>query len=489
MRSSRTEPGFGPSWSLLADPGGVDRSAGESPSRPTRSAGRTGTGWAKPVSDLAGAAHFRLVDLQTEVVFERRGEGPRELVARSIARHRDLEIVAVLIPGDLDGLEVVHRLAHGRPGTLWFGIGELDESLFLAARQGDDSLAARLGTTVEASRDAELLAAITVSSAEGAPRRPARVVASVLRHLDGQRRFQRAEGRRSVAELSDEDFLRKCVMHDVPESWRGLEPVLERIAAFPIREEENSHKRRFRDVPPESKEAWLADVDFVAFAHLRLVLSEARKYLPGRRSLGMLDLFQEGFLGLRRAVELFDPGRDTMLSTYATYWIKQHIRRAIEASDHFFRKPSYRWGELGSEDVTWKRPLDVDMLDDEALSSRVYPADREREPSEVAIERERRLVVLRTLRGLKLRDRRIIACRRELLKGRSALTLEELAKQHGVTRERVRQIQWKAERSLWTRLRRFAEQDLGEVVLSVEADEPHGVDGLEQLQSEEAAHP
>jgi hypothetical protein len=292
MCSSRTELGFGPSWSLLADPRVADRSASESQSRPTRPAGRSDTGWAKPVSDLAGAAHFRLVDLQTEVVFERRGEGARELVARSIARHRDLEIVAVLIPSDLDGLEVLHRLAHGRPGTLWFGIGELDESLFLAARQGDDSLAARLGATVEASRDAELLAAMTVSSAEGAPRRPARVVASVLRHLDGQRRFQRAEGRRSVAELSDEDFLRKCVMHDVPQSWRGLEPVLERIAAY-------AHGNSITPIPARGPT-------------LRVVRPSGAGHCPLDRAVKAREWGSIGYP--HRLGEISDPGTESRLS-------------------------------------------------------------------------------------------------------------------------------------------------------------------------------
>lgn len=188
-----------------------------------------------------------------------------------------------------------------------------------------------------------------------------------------------------------------------------------------------------------------------------MILKVAHVYVRGRRSLELMDLFQEGYLGLIRAIELYEPTREAQLSTYANYWIKQAIRRAIENGDHFIRKPSHLWkADWEGSDAVWSRPLNLDRLDEDSLTTRLLPGDREPEPDQAALDRERRLIILRAVRQFQGRNRSILLHRRELLRGRTRVTLDDLGAQLGVTRERIRQIQMKAERKLAVRLSSYA---------------------------------
>ena len=79
--------------------------------------------------------------------------------------------------------------------------------------------------------------------------------------------------------------------------------------------------------------------DLMIRSNLRLVVSVAKIY--NNRGLSLLDLIEEGNLGLLKAVQEFDPGRETRFSTYATWWIKQAIRRALVNTAKTVRIPSY----------------------------------------------------------------------------------------------------------------------------------------------------
>jgi RNA polymerase primary sigma factor len=217
--------------------------------------------------------------------------------------------------------------------------------------------------------------------------------------------------------------------------------------------------------------------DLLARANLRLVVSIARGYAG--RGLPLEDLIQEGNLGLLRAVEGFDPDRNTPFSTYAIYWIKQSIRQALIRTARTIRLPAHmhyllcRWrqadaalrGELGraptDEEIARRlglvgkrlrtvlhvlrnQPAGPRGLDEERPSAEVLlPDPRCKAPeAEVADEEEKR----RALGLLDELDRRkaLVLRLRFGLEGDEALTLEEIGDRLGLTRERVRQIEKQA---------------------------------------------
>jgi RNA polymerase primary sigma factor len=259
---------------------------------------------------------------------------------------------------------------------------------------------------------------------------------------------------------------------DVPDA---VQMYLKEIGRTPLlkKEEEKELAKRSEKGDEEARQRLIK-------ANLRLVVSIAKRYINRTPHLSILDLIQEGNIGLSRAVDKFDYRKGFKFSTYATWWIRQAINRALADQSRTVRIPVHMveviskytqtrrqlMQELGrdplAEEVAAEMGIDVDKVrhiqkisqevlsietpigdeEDSTLSDFIQD-DRNPTPAQLAARAYLRDLIKEILHDLSEREQKILNMRFGLEDGVQH-TLEEVGKVFGVTRERIRQIEAKA---------------------------------------------
>ena len=280
-----------------------------------------------------------------------------------------------------------------------------------------------------------------------------------------------------LEEVPDETIMRGSYRGE-GSSYDSIQMYLREIGQYPLlsAQEERDLAKRIAQGDDEAK-------NLLARANLRLVVSIAKKYVGRSSDLSLLDLIQEGNLGLFKAVDKFDYTKGFKFSTYATWWIRQAITRALADQSRTIRIPVHMVETIAKykqvvrrleqalgrdpmpEEVSAEMGVDVDkiyqieQINQETLSLEApISASGDEEDSArgdfVAdtslptpdMETAHRILVEQLheiLDDLTPKERKILAMRHGLEDG-IYHTLEEVGQEFGVTRERIRQIEAKA---------------------------------------------
>jgi len=274
-------------------------------------------------------------------------------------------------------------------------------------------------------------------------------------------------------DLTDKD-LNKSTMHD------SIQMYLKEIGQYPLihASDEKDLAKRIEYGDEEAK-------NLLARANLRLVVSIAKKYVGRSANLTLLDLIQEGNLGLFKAVEKFDWTKGYKFSTYATWWIRQSITRALADQSRTIRIPvhmvetisKYKQThrrlsqDLGreplAEEIATEMGIPVEKIhvienisqetvsleqpvgddDDKSTLENFIPDDKILRPDQESSRRILSDQIREVLSELNPKERKILEMRYGLLDGIQH-TLERVGEEFGVTRERIRQIEAKVHEKL-----------------------------------------
>ncbi len=269
---------------------------------------------------------------------------------------------------------------------------------------------------------------------------------------------------------------RKSVYKRSDSGYDSIQMYLREIGQYPLltASEERSLAKRIVDGDAEAR-------NLLARANLRLVVSIAKKYVGRSPDLTLLDLIQEGNLGLFKAVDKFDFTKGFKFSTYATWWIRQAITRALADQSRTIRIPVHMVETMAkykqvsrrlaqdfgrepmAEEIATEMDVEVEKIyqiekisqdtislelpigddDDRSRLSDFIADDRIISPDQEVAHRILADQMQEILSSLSEKERKILEMRHGLLDG-TYHTLEEVGKEFGVTRERIRQIEAKA---------------------------------------------
>lgn len=259
-------------------------------------------------------------------------------------------------------------------------------------------------------------------------------------------------------------------------AYDSIQIYLKEIGQFPLisASEEKDLARRIEKGDEEAK-------NLLARANLRLVVSIAKKYSGRSSDLSLLDLIQEGNLGLFKAVEKFDWTKGYKFSTYATWWIRQSITRALADQSRTIRIPVHMVEtiskykqvvrrlsqDLGreplAEEIATEMGIEVEKVhvieninqetisleqpvgdegDDKSTRGEFIPDDKILRPDQESARRILSDQIRGVLEELNPKEKKILEMRYGLADGVQH-TLEEVGQEFGVTRERIRQIEAK----------------------------------------------